>query len=157
MFFVCWSPLVLYTILYEFVPEIFPQRTVLASVGYTLSLLFGMLTPITNPVFYGMLNDPFKEVVRKRFPWLFGITSSNTMVNVPRNSASFHLPGVPLLTMDNGFPVTEVLEKDYPMLPEICSTDEEILLRSITKIEYYTTDLKLKVKENKKRFLETAV
>jgi hypothetical protein len=26
------------------------ERTVIASVGYTLSLLFGMLTPIANPV-----------------------------------------------------------------------------------------------------------
>jgi hypothetical protein len=49
VFFVCWGPLVFYTILYEFLPEIFPQRSVMASVGYTLSLLFGMLTPIANP------------------------------------------------------------------------------------------------------------
>ena len=49
VFFVCWGPLVFYTILYEFLPEIFPQRSVMASVGYTLSLLIGMLTPIANP------------------------------------------------------------------------------------------------------------
>jgi hypothetical protein len=50
VFFICWGPLIFYTILFEFKPEILPQRTVMASVGYTLSLLFGMLTPIANPV-----------------------------------------------------------------------------------------------------------
>ncbi len=83
VFFICWGPLVLYTILYEFTPHIFPQQTVLASVGYTLSLLFGMLTPIANPVFYGILNDPFQEVVRKRFPCLFVPRSWKTILHWP--------------------------------------------------------------------------
>jgi hypothetical protein len=30
-----------------------------------------MLTPIANPVFYGLLNDPFQEVMKAKFPWLF--------------------------------------------------------------------------------------
>ena len=50
VFFICWGPLIFYTILFEFKPEVLPERTVIASVGYTLSLLFGMLTPIANPV-----------------------------------------------------------------------------------------------------------
>jgi hypothetical protein len=73
----------------DFRPEIFPQQTVLASVGYTLSLLFGMMTPIANPVFYGVLNDPFKEVVRKKCPWLFvKVSSIRTILNLPRHSLS---------------------------------------------------------------------
>jgi hypothetical protein len=32
VFFICWGPLVLYTILYEFTPEIFPQRTVMVPI-----------------------------------------------------------------------------------------------------------------------------
>jgi hypothetical protein len=95
VFFICWGPLVLYTILYEFTPEIFPQQTVLASVGYTLSLLFGMLTPIANPVFYGILNDPFQEVVRKRFPWLFVKRSWETILCWPRQQIQHSLPDAP--------------------------------------------------------------
>jgi cytochrome c biogenesis factor len=71
IFFVCWGPLVLYSLLYEFVPEIFPERSVIVSVGYTLSLLFGMLTPIANPVLYGLLNDSFKEVACTKLSFMF--------------------------------------------------------------------------------------
>lgn len=95
IFFICWGPRVFYTILYEFIPDIFPQQTVLASVGYTLSLLFGMLTPIANPVFYGILNDPFKEVVRKRFPWLFVEMSFATICHRQRHSLSLSMPILP--------------------------------------------------------------
>ena len=95
VFFICWGPLIFYTILYEFRPEIFPQRTVMASVGYTLSLLFGMLTPIANPIFYGILNDPFKEIVKKRFPWIFKKRSLRTILHLPRQSISLSLPVLP--------------------------------------------------------------
>jgi hypothetical protein len=71
IFFVCWGPLVLYSLLYEFVPEIFPERSVIVSVGYTLSLLFGMVTPIANPVLYGLLNDSFKEVILNKISSVF--------------------------------------------------------------------------------------
>ena len=47
------------------------ERSVIVSVGYTLSLLFGMLTPIANPVLYGLLNDSFKEVICKMFSCIY--------------------------------------------------------------------------------------
>ena len=95
VFFICWGPLIFYTILYEFLPEILPQQTVMASVGYTLSLLFGMLTPIANPMFYGLLNDPFREVMKDKFPWLF-CTGSNTVIrNLTIQSLALSLPAIP--------------------------------------------------------------
>ena len=163
VFFICWSPLVLYTILYEFMPEIFPQRTVLASVGYTLSLLIGMLTPIANPVFYGILNDPFKEVVHKKFPWLFSTTMEGTIVNLPRNSLSLSLPCVPMMTipevikMENVFTLKDVPEEEYPMSSEISSMNEQLSWGSFTKIDAHITELDLNTDETKKPFLETAV
>ena len=163
VFFICWSPLVLYTILYEFLPEIFPQRTVLASVGYTLSLLIGMLTPIANPVFYGILNDAFKEVVHKKFPWLFSTTMEGTIVNLPRNSSVVSQPCVPMLTipelikMENGFTLKEVPEEEYPMSSEISSMNEQLSWVSFTKIDDNITELDRNTDETKKPFLETAV
>jgi hypothetical protein len=95
VFFVCWGPLIFYTILFEFRPDILPAQTVMASVGYTLSLLFGMLTPIANPVFYGLLNDPFKEVMRAKFPWLFCVRSNSVIGNLTMQSLALTLPAMP--------------------------------------------------------------
>ena len=94
VFFICWGPLIFYTILFEFRPDILPEQTVMASVGYTLSLLFGLLTPIANPVFYGLLNDPFKEVMRAKFPWLFCVRSNSAIGNLTVQSLAFTLPAI---------------------------------------------------------------
>ena len=93
VFFICWGPLVFYIMLFEFTPEILPERTVMASVGYTLSLLFGMLTPIANPLFYGILNDGFREVLKEKFPWMF--PSRSVIGNLTIQSLALGLPAIP--------------------------------------------------------------
>jgi hypothetical protein len=67
----------------------------MASVGYTLSLLFGMLTPIANPMFYGLLNDPFREVMKDKYPWLFCARSNTAIRNLTIQSLALSLPAIP--------------------------------------------------------------
>ncbi len=67
VFFVCWAPLVIFSLIYDFGRHLLPERAVMASFAYTLSLLSGMLTPIINPVLYSLLNESFREIVRKKF------------------------------------------------------------------------------------------
>ena len=61
-----------------------------------------MLTPIANPIFYGILNDPFKEIVKKRFPWIFKKRSLRTILHLPRQSISLSLPVLPTTDNENG-------------------------------------------------------
>ena len=93
VFFICWGPLEFYVILFEFKPSILPERTSGASVGYTLSLLVGLLTPIANPLFYGLLNDSFQEVMKEKCPWMF--SSSSVIGNLTIQSLALSLPAMP--------------------------------------------------------------
>lgn len=61
----------------------------MVSVGYTLSLLFGMLTPIANPLFYGLFNDPFKDVIKNNFPRAF---KALKLLNSLKTSIVVHQP-----------------------------------------------------------------
>ena len=80
-----------------------------------------MLTPIANPVFYGILNDPFKEIVRKRFPWIFKKLSIKTILHFPRQSISLSLPVLPrterqqLVDNENGFSI-RLSRSECPMV-----------------------------------------
>ncbi len=64
LFFVCWAPMVIYSLLYDFARQVLPERAAMASFAYSLSLLSGMLTPIINPVLYCLLNKIFLGYLR---------------------------------------------------------------------------------------------
>ena len=67
VFFVCWAPLVIYTLLYDFARSVLPERAAMASFAYTLTLLAGMITPISNPIIYSLFNEKFQYYMKKRF------------------------------------------------------------------------------------------
>ena len=74
VFFVCWSPLVIFCFIYDFAKHLIPTRPSMAQYTYTLTLLFGMLTPIANPILYSCLNENFRQAVKKKFLlkcWMF--------------------------------------------------------------------------------------
>ncbi len=62
VFFLGWAPLVLYSVVFDFFrEELLPRRQSLLYVGYALSLAFGMVTTIANPILYTSLNEGFRE------------------------------------------------------------------------------------------------
>ena len=61
VFFLGWAPLVLYSVLFDFFRGLLPDRHSMAYVGYAVTLAFGMLTTIANPILYTSLNEGFRE------------------------------------------------------------------------------------------------
>ncbi len=68
VFFICWAPLVIFSLIYDFRREWLPERAVMASFYYSISLLSGMSTPIINPVLYSLLNDSFRYLAAHLLP-----------------------------------------------------------------------------------------
>ena len=67
VFFVCWAPMVIFCFIYDFANHLIPQRGSLAQFTYALNLLFGMLTPIANPILYSLLNESFRDVAKQKY------------------------------------------------------------------------------------------
>ena len=61
VFFLAWTPSVLYAIFFDFFRSFLPERHSMVAVGYAFSLSFGLLTSIANPILYTSLNEGFRE------------------------------------------------------------------------------------------------
>ena len=67
VFFVCWAPMVIFCFIYDFANHLIPKRGSVAQFTYDLTLLFGMLTPIANPILYSLLNENFRDVAKQKY------------------------------------------------------------------------------------------
>ena len=72
LFFLSWTPLVLYSVLFDFFRHFLPERHSMASVGYAFSLLFGLTTPMANPILYTSLNESFRTTLAAKWWWCCG-------------------------------------------------------------------------------------
>ena len=64
IFFVGWSPMVIFSFIYDFASHLLPEKTAMQQFAYAITLLFGMLTPIANPILYSLLNENFQSAIR---------------------------------------------------------------------------------------------
>ena len=64
VFFLSWTPVVLYTTLFDFFRKVIPERESMKSVFYAILFYFGLLTTIANPILYSSLNESFREAFR---------------------------------------------------------------------------------------------
>ena len=62
-FFVCWTPSVVYSYVYDFHKHVLPERDSLTGVGYALALLVGLCSSLANPILYSLLNENFRKAV----------------------------------------------------------------------------------------------
>jgi len=58
--------MVIFTFIYDFANHILPQKQVMQQFAYSITLLFGMLTPIANPILYSWLNESFRSAFREK-------------------------------------------------------------------------------------------
>ena len=70
-FFLCWTPVVVFNIMFDFYRELLPERDSYAGVGYALSLLCGLMTSVANPILYSSLNENFRKAVKDFFHGVF--------------------------------------------------------------------------------------
>ena len=66
IFFVAWSPMVIFTFIYDFANHILPEKSAMHQFAYAITLLFGMLTPIANPILYSWLNENFRMAFHEK-------------------------------------------------------------------------------------------
>ena len=73
VFFVCWAPMVIFSFVYE-MGNIYEPNDVAAQFCYAITMLFGMLTPILNPILYSMFNENVRKKLDEKCPgfWIFG-------------------------------------------------------------------------------------
>ena len=58
--------MVIFTFIYDFAHHILPDTTAMHRFAYNITLLFGLLTPIANPILYSWLNENFRSAFREK-------------------------------------------------------------------------------------------
>ena len=66
IFFVARSPMVIFTFIYDFAKQLLPKKFAMHQFAYAITLLFGMLTPIANPILYSWLNENFRMAFHEK-------------------------------------------------------------------------------------------
>ena len=69
--------MVLFSFIYE-MTDIIDKNTTGAQFGYSISLLFGMLTPSLNPILYSLFNENVKKHLQEKCGFFRCVGNANT-------------------------------------------------------------------------------
>ena len=68
VFFLSWTPVVVYCFAYDFFRSLFFVRTSINTTGYAMTLLLGLTSSVTNPIIYTICNENFKLIAGQKLP-----------------------------------------------------------------------------------------
>lgn len=58
--------MVIFCFIHDLANHLLPEKIAMQQFAYAIALLFGMLTPIANPILYSLLNESFRSAVSEK-------------------------------------------------------------------------------------------